>query len=66
MKEIYGIDMSENQHPKLISDVPDFDIGVTMGCDVVCPTISATHIEDWNLDDPLVSLMQNLWKLLRK
>ena len=23
-----------------------------MGCNVVCPVISASHIEDWGLEDP--------------
>lgn len=52
MKDVYGIDMEKSQHPKLLSDIPTVDIGVTMGCDVACPRILANHIEDWGLDDP--------------
>lgn len=52
MKDVYGIDMEKFQHPKLLSDIPTVDIGVTMGCDVACPRILANHIEDWGLDDP--------------
>ena len=36
MKELYGIDMEETQHSKLISDIPDPDIAISMGCNVVC------------------------------
>lgn len=33
MKEIYGIDMEANgQYSKLIADIPDVDIAVSMGC----------------------------------
>lgn len=52
MKEIYNINMEKNQYPKLISDVPEIDIGITMGCDVVCPQFFAKYREDWELDDP--------------
>lgn len=52
MRDVYGIDMEKSQHPKLLSDIPTVDIGVTMGCDAACPRILANHIEDWGLDDP--------------
>lgn len=33
MKETYGIDMEANsQHSKLITDIPDVDIAISMGC----------------------------------
>ena len=35
MKEIYGIDMEANgQYSKLIADIPDVDIAISMGCNV--------------------------------
>ena len=37
MKEIYDIDMKKTQHPKLINDIPDVDIAISMGCNVGCP-----------------------------
>ena len=52
MKEIYNIDMEKSQYPKLISDIGEFDIGITMGCDVVCPAFLAKYRQDWGLDDP--------------
>ena len=39
MKEIYDIDMKKTQHPKLINDIPDVDIAISMGCNVGCPYI---------------------------
>ena len=30
----------------------DVDIAIKMGCNVVCPVISASHVEDWGLEDP--------------
>lgn len=51
MKEI-GIDMELTQRPKLISEIPDVDIVITMGCNVNCPHLPCTHREDWGLDDP--------------
>ncbi len=52
MKDIYGIDMEQNQRSKLIFDIPDPDILVTMGCNVSCPSMPCRHREDWGLDDP--------------
>lgn len=52
MKDLYGIDMSETQYSKLITDIPQVDIVITMGCDVVCPYLPSKYEEDWGLDDP--------------
>lgn len=52
IKELYGIDMNETQKSKLISDIPEVDIVVTMGCNVNCPYLPCKHREDWGLDDP--------------
>lgn len=51
MKEI-GIDMELNQRPKLLSDIPQVDIVITMGCNVSCPNLPCTHREDWGIEDP--------------
>lgn len=51
MKEI-SIDMELHQKSKLLQDIPDVDIVITMGCNVSCPMISCSHREDWGLDDP--------------
>ena len=52
MKELYGIDMEQTQHSKLISDIPDPDIAISMGCNVVCPFIGRPFDDNWKLDDP--------------
>lgn len=52
MKNLYGIDMEETQKSKLISELPDIDIVITMGCNVECPSLPCTYREDWGLDDP--------------
>lgn len=53
MKELYGIDMEENgQHSKLISDIPEVDYAISMGCNVGCPFIGRNFDDNWGLDDP--------------
>ena len=49
---LYSVDMNETQSSKLISDIPEVDIVVTMGCNVDCPNLPCSHREDWGLDDP--------------
>ena len=53
MKEIYGIDMeAEGQHSKLISEIPEVDIAISMGCNVGCPFIGREFDDNWELEDP--------------
>lgn len=52
MKELYGIDMEKTQKPKLLCELPEVDIVITMGCNVQCPRLPCLHREDWGLDDP--------------
>ena len=52
MKEIYDIYMKKTQHPKLINDIPDVDIAISMGCNVGCPYIGKEFDDNWMLDDP--------------
>ena len=53
MKEIYGIDMEANgQHSKLISEIPEVDMAISMGCNVGCPFIGRDFDDNWQLDDP--------------
>ena len=39
MKELHGIDMEETQTPKLLNEIPEVEIIITMGCNVVCPVL---------------------------
>ncbi|MGN0317013.1 MAG: arsenate reductase ArsC [Lachnospira sp.] len=53
MKEMYGIDMEENgQHSKLISEIPEVDMAISMGCNVGCPSIGRNFDDNWGLEDP--------------
>lgn len=52
MKELYGIDMEETQYSKLISDIPNPDIAISMGCNVECPYIERRFDDNWGLEDP--------------
>ena len=53
IKGIYGIDMEANgHHSKLIDEIPDPDIAISMGCDVGCPFIGRAFDDDWGLPDP--------------
>ena len=53
MKQVHGIDMeAEGQHSKLLSDLPNVDVVITMGCNVQCPMLPCAWREDWGLEDP--------------
>ena len=52
MKQIHSIDMEKTQRSKLLSDIPEVDVVITMGCNVHCPFLPCSHREDWGLEDP--------------
>lgn len=52
MKRLYGVDMEQTQHSKLLTHIPPVDIVITMGCNVNCPYLPCKHRENWELDDP--------------
>lgn len=52
IKGLYDYDMNNKQRPKLINELPELDIIITMGCNVDCPWLPSKHREDWGLDDP--------------
>lgn len=52
MKQEYGIDMEKEQYSKLIQDIPEADIYVSMGCNVSCPNIPGRKMVNWGLEDP--------------
>ena len=52
IKELYAVNMSLSQKPKLLTDIPPVDVVVTMGCNVDCPYLPCKYREDWGLDDP--------------
>jgi arsenate reductase len=52
IKDLYNVDMNETQKSKLLKDIPEIDVVVTMGCNVSCPFLPSRHMEDWGLEDP--------------
>lgn len=52
MKKLHNIDMEETQYNKLITDIPQPDVVIFMGCNVSCPTLKGKYEENWGLDDP--------------
>ena len=52
MKQLHGIDMAVTQHSKLLCDIPQVDVVITMGCNVQCPFLPCKYREDWGLEDP--------------
>lgn len=52
INDLYGIDMNESQKSKLLADIPEVDVVITMGCNVNCPNLPCSHREDWGLEDP--------------
>ena len=34
MKELYGIDMEQTQYSKLLAEIPEPDVAISMGCNV--------------------------------
>lgn len=52
IKALYGIDMEQTQYSKLISDIPEPDIAISMGCNVGCPFIGRPYDDNWELEDP--------------
>lgn len=53
VREIYGIDMeAEGQRSKLVCDIPDSDVAISMGCNVGRPFVRRPFDDDWGLEDP--------------
>lgn len=52
IQDLYNVNINETQKSKLLSDIPEVDIAIKMGCNVVCPYLAAKHTEDWGLEDP--------------
>ena len=52
MMQLYRIDMEKTQCSKLIDQIPEPDIIISMGCDVGCPYIGRPFDDNWGLPDP--------------
>ncbi|MEG1482108.1 arsenate reductase ArsC [Clostridium sp.] len=65
IKELYGVNMNEKHKSKLLQDIPEIDIAIKMGCNVVCPYLKAEHTEDWGLEDPTGKSDEEFIKIAR-
>ena len=65
IKNLYNVDMNESQKSKLLTDIPEVDIAIKMGCNVVCPVLTAKHVEDWGLEDPTGKSDEEFIKIAR-
>ena len=52
IQELYNVDMSVEQYSKTLTELPEIDILITMGCNVECPFLPCRYREDWGLEDP--------------
>ncbi len=66
MKELYGIDMEQTQYSKLITDIPEPDVAISMGCNVVCPFIGRSFDDNWELADPTGKTDEEFKKTIKK
>lgn len=66
MKQLYDIDMEKTQYSKLLKDIPEVDIVITMGCNVQCPYLRCQHREDWGLEDPTGKDDKEFIKVIKK
>lgn len=66
MKELYDIDMEKEQYSKLLSDIPDPDIAISMGCNVGCPFIGRGFDDNWGLDDPTGKTDEEFIKVIKQ
>lgn len=64
MKQLYHVDMEQNQYSKLLSAIPPVDIVITMGCNVSCPSLPCRYREDWGLDDPTGKSDENFLEVI--
>ncbi len=66
MKELYGIDMEQTQYSKLITDIPNPDVAISMGCNVGCPFIDRAFDDNWELTDPTGKTDEEFKKIIKK
>ena len=65
MKEVYGIDMEQTQYSKLITDIPEPDVAVSMDCNVGCPFIGRAFDDNWGLEDPTGKSDEEFLKVIK-
>lgn len=66
MKQRYGIDMEKTQYAKGLSEIPPMDVVITMGCNVICPSLPCSYREDWRLEDPTGKSDEDFMAVIRE
>ncbi len=66
MKGMYGIDMEGTQYSKLLQDIPEPDIAISMGCNVGCPFIGRGFDDNWGLEDPTGKSDEEFIKVIKE
>lgn len=52
MMDVYGIDMTLEQYPKTLDEIPQPDILISLGCGATGPEHEARFVEEWEIIDP--------------
>ena len=65
MKELYGIDIEQTQYSKLLADIPNPDVAISMGCNVGCPFIGRDFDDNWGLEDPTGKSDEEFKKIIK-
>ena len=66
MKELYGLDMEKTQYSKLMTDIPNPDVTISMGCNVGCPFAGRAFDDNWELEDPTGKSDQEFKIIIKK
>ena len=66
MKVLYDIDMEKTQYPKLLPEIPNPDLVISMGCNVGCPFINRAFDDNWELEDPTGKSDEELMKVIKE
>lgn len=65
MNNMFQINMNKTQYSKMIDDIPDMDIIITMGCNVHCPVLPCKYREDWGIPDPTGQSDEDFMKVIQ-
>ena len=58
--------MEQTQYSKRITDIPNPDIAISMGCNVGCPFIGRAFDDNWELEDPTGKSDEELKIIIKK
>lgn len=56
----------QKQYSKLITDIPNPDVAISMGCNVECPFIGRAFDDNWGLEDPTGKSDEALKRIIKE